>query len=414
MATCALGKAEIIIGQVVHVRRVSRALLFFDMILRSDDDMSSQSNTPKRVCVMCKKGALTQHQVRECRSCVRLGDTVAVSGSYESATALDDHTAGDTMAAQGSGVFVAGVVPAVVLALPAGSHFEPIPPPSLKSTADQKDQTSITPAPNGVPEGWCKSWFYSSSCSVRDTCRFEHPAITKELKRRRQQAILDKRAKRRRVAVGHSVEQSGGAADVDSRTHEERFEVAPKRLRATVFAGWLIKSFGLDDLRAGHVLDVAGGRGGLSFELHCVHGVPTVLLEPRPFKLTKAQRRVLKSQGNPALPQQVQARMCAEDLDEIEGAWSIVRKCKIVAAMHPDQATEPAVDYAIQNQLPFAVVPCCVCWRDAPERLSADGSPVTSYDDFLDYLQNKRVPTGTIHREQLGFVGRNTVLYWKP
>lgn len=54
-------------------------------------------------------------------------------------------------------------------------------------------------------------------------------------------------------------------------------------------------------LRAG-VLDIAGGRGELSFELQHVHQVKVTLVEPRawaPWKLSKRQRGLLKASGVP-------------------------------------------------------------------------------------------------------------------
>jgi hypothetical protein len=54
--------------------------------------------------------------------------------------------------------------------------------------------------------------------------------------------------------------------------------------------------------------------------------------------------------------------------------------------MHPDQATEPIVDAAIELGKPFAVVPCCVFPELFPERRTKDGDSVRTYVQFLDYL----------------------------
>lgn len=78
--------------------------------------------------------------------------------------------------------------------------------------------------------------------------------------------------------------------------------------------------------------------------------------------------------------------------------------------MHPDQATEPIVDFALQQCIPFAVVPCCVYPAEFPKR-KLDGQPVMSYDDFLAYLELK---DPRIRRQTLDFEGRNIVLYWDP
>jgi hypothetical protein len=41
-------------------------------------------------------------------------------------------------------------------------------------------------------------------------------------------------------------------------------------------------------------------------------------------------------------------------------ALACLRGAGLVVGFHPDSATEPAVDLALELQVPFAVVPCCV------------------------------------------------------
>eukprot|EP00658_Telonema_sp_P-2_P039889 TRINITY_DN28502_c0_g1_i1.p2 TRINITY_DN28502_c0_g1~~TRINITY_DN28502_c0_g1_i1.p2 ORF type:complete len:251 (+),score=61.58 TRINITY_DN28502_c0_g1_i1:53-805(+) len=60
--------------------------------------------------------------------------------------------------------------------------------------------------------------------------------------------------------------------------------------------------------------------------------------------------------------------------------------CSCVAGMHPDQAAEPIVDWALGTGKPFAVVPCCVYSKEFPHRRLADGREVKSYNDLIDYL----------------------------
>jgi hypothetical protein len=46
------------------------------------------------------------------------------------------------------------------------------------------------------------------------------------------------------------------------------------------------------------------------------------------------------------------------------------------------------VDGALRHRRPFAVVPCCVFAKLFPERrMPRTGLSVSSYADFLDYLQ---------------------------
>lgn len=72
-----------------------------------------------------------------------------------------------------------------------------------------------------------------------------------------------------------------------------------KSARCAEFATWLVKTFGKDILSSGTgVIDVAGGRGELSFELAVKHDVPTTLLDPRhPGKLSKAQRKLIEERA---------------------------------------------------------------------------------------------------------------------
>ena len=107
-------------------------------------------------------------------------------------------------------------------------------------------------------------------------------------------------------------------------------------------------------------------------------------------------------------PQQPTTTTPNHEIVEDEEIGSIVARCSVVAALHPDGATEPAVDWAIAAKKPFAVVPCCVFWKFS-EELQRRG--VRSYPDFLDYLSEK-LPEGQIRRDTLPFDGRNTVLWW--
>ena len=80
-----------------------------------------------------------------------------------------------------------------------------------------------------------------------------------------------------------------GNGDGNEDAHGDR---SGKSARCAVFATWLLDTFGAATLAAGTgVIDVAGGRGELSFELAVKRAVPTTLLDPRhPGKLSKAQR----------------------------------------------------------------------------------------------------------------------------
>ena len=62
---------------------------------------------------------------------------------------------------------------------------------------------------------------------------------------------------------------------------------------------WLLDKFGRARLCDGSgVLDVAGGAGGVAFELSFRHGVPCTVVDPRQMKLNSKQRRALKNRAN--------------------------------------------------------------------------------------------------------------------
>jgi hypothetical protein len=65
------------------------------------------------------------------------------------------------------------------------------------------------------------------------------------------------------------------------------------------FVSWLVDTYGDELLRSGGgVLDVAGGAGGVAFELAFRRGIPCVVVDPRPMKLSSKQRRALKNRVN--------------------------------------------------------------------------------------------------------------------
>ena len=57
-------------------------------------------------------------------------------------------------------------------------------------------------------------------------------------------------------------------------------------------ANWVARTFRKDDLDKG-ILDVAGGRGDLSFELSMSHSLACTVVDPRPVRLNKCQHRRL-------------------------------------------------------------------------------------------------------------------------
>lgn len=494
-------------GQVCHMRKLSKRLLFVD--LRQLGSVAAVYTGQPKLEVMLKEAQVGAEEMVELRRAVKLGDEVQVTGRVERCTR------------QGDLVLLATAVRFVCKWAKAnpGCSFTPDPIGSRggKPTKRQRVDSDATdgeqesaPAflanqasPNvevGVAAGLCKFFINQGICK-RDNCPYRHVAADC-LAVTRSAWVADRKASRL------------DAARLEGDPHENETK-KDKAARASQFAEFLLAEYGEATLKSGSgVVDVAGGRGDLSFELHCRRGIRTTLIEPRPQKLTKAQRKHFKAQrrkqeaqgqggnhaglgvnadaaavgralaqadaaqmprqfrcffgphlltdGNPtstsdragasdsnAAPlrtmQDSTAVVTAADLpalspEEKVELRTLLSDCSVVVGMHPDEATEPLVDFAIQLKKPWAVVPCCVFAHRFPGRTlmpesvstqssqdsetTCDGSgrqqsgkspgqggagkPVQSYEDFVRYLQQKSPNTRTIF---LPFHGKNQVVY---
>ena len=99
-------------------------------------------------------------------------------------------------------------------------------------------------------------------------------------------------------------------------------------------------------------------------------------------------------------------------------AWSILNNVSLVVGFHSDQATDACLDFALQRRLPFCIVPCCVFTATFPHRKTIHNKPVSTYQDYVQYLRRKhgkmRVATLPFHSAAKGNgagLARNTVLY---
>ena len=256
----------------------------------------------------------------------------------------------------------------------------------------------------GWASGVCKQWINTGRCGMASCHRSHILPQGWTLGRARQEWIrlrLEKRS------------NGGGKAE-------------PKCQRASVFCSWLEATFGKETLSRG-ILDVAGGKGDVSFELSVKNGYRSIVVDPRPVKLSKPQfkhfkreakrrRKAAVLKGLPPPPKEevrgVEQLQCLFDEPFLERHGPLIEELGLVVGMHPDEATEPLVDHALLAGEPFAVVPCCVFAAQNPQRRLQDGSPVHSYEQFVAYLKEKA--PGRILSETLPFAGRNLVLYTPP
>ena len=226
--------------------------------------------------------------------------------------------------------------------------------------------------------------------------------------------------------------------------------------RSRIFSDWLERTFGSASLRGDDalVLDVAGGKGELAMELG-FRGMPHIVIDPRPLGVDKMVKKLTlgwikrhlcsctdfdandvctklwKGKEIPQAARDLMSRTkhivhvplpeahlreyfwypespvkdCPPDTEALKEA---MERTTVIVGMHADQATESIIDFGLERNVPFAVVPCCVFPRLFPKRTTPSGKPVRSYEDFISYLASK---SDRVHVEKLDMVGRNTVIY---
>lgn len=277
----------------------------------------------------------------------------------------------------------------------------------------------------------CPGFVNMGRCSRRG-CKLRHHS--ENLKEERRAWVEARLMNRKQLA-----RESGDPID----PHDK----ASNAQRAAVFADWLVQRFGKEKLSMGSgVLDVAGGRGALSWELS-FKGVPCTLIdERRAPALDRRQRKQLKEVGTgrcaPVMSPEASGRRGVQMADSPDAGHSnasaassseqlplpfahlqqrfdpdfelehgeLLDGVSMIVGMHPDEATEVIIDTALRLRKPFAVVPCCVFARAIPKFLP-QRRQVTTYEQLLDYLELKH---SLIQRTHLPFFGRNAVLFWAP
>ena len=239
----------------------------------------------------------------------------------------------------------------------------------------------------------CKMWARGETCRHR-RCPFRHHTSSA--------------AEDRRVAKATAQRQTDVSANVHPDDPHSISEISTHGGRFIEFARWLLATFGATALRArAGVVDVAGGRGGLSFELHCRLGIPCTLLEPRSVGLKSNQLRHLRKHPERGCYRHFRARLDASFEETSEGR-ALLRDCSMLVGLHSDEATEALVAAAGRFGKPFAVVPCCVFPTVFSTRRRACGKLVRTYDDFCAWLSEQAEGSQIAF---LPFAGRNRVVF---
>ena len=155
-------------------------------------------------------------------------------------------------------------------------------------------------------------------------------------------------------------------------------------------------------------------------------GIRAVVVDPRdtagvlPRRDRKAMKRALRA-SSCAVSFTIDRSFFGGKIEGADTAFSggsdsipstsleLIKGCSAICALHPDEATEAAVDLAIRYRKPWAVVPCCIFARLFPNRRLKSGAQVSSHNDFLQYLQEKQKGAKV---KKLDFVGKNDCVYF--
>jgi len=316
-----------------------------------------------------------EEDVMVARSDLRPGDTVTIHGEHEQVTEgqIPSITCHLIIVTQRHSVEYAAVWDAQV---------------QEKSQAQKKVER-----PNTIDEP-CLFWLNNRRCH-KQFCARRHDPIDSA-------AFIEARASLHAQKKREQQEREAGEAAHGKEPHSQR---------ANVFAEWLLSQFNSDCFT--HVLDVAGGRGDtlLALRRKGVSGKLS-LVDPRQRPVSKGQRKEMKAcqVEEPYFTYYEHLfndEFLAGHLDQLEDV-------SLIVGMHPDQATEPIVDFALSMNIPFAVVPCCVYSREFPHRRRADGARVTTYDDLIEYLHLKAQThpgyEGDVSHDTVGVSGANSVV----
>lgn len=347
-------------GQILHMRKVSKKLMFIDIqVAGKTDEQSRQS-------LIFKFWEVPElyDQINRGSAKLHVGDIVAFAGDWDdSAFSVSQYT----LEVPWSSVC-------------GGAAFTPVPPAASSVAVSNSKQSSA--------ETLCKFFVNTGRCDVVN-CAYKH-TDSSDLKRARAEFVRER--KDRRLLV-----------------HEENFDapVESGSKRAEVLADWIVETYGAEHLAGGLVLDVAGGRGDLAFELTVKKGISCVVVDPRPAKLKRWQAKLVKKK-EVKLPEHYQLYF-----DDQFFATSKLDPAtiKLVVGLHPDEATESIMDLSLVAGLACCLVPCCVFSALSPHRRLKNGCAPVNYEDFCRFLCEK---SDTILTSHLPFAGKNKVLYTRP
>jgi len=212
-------------------------------------------------------------------------------------------------------------------------------------------------------------------------------------------------ASTRKSTPARSLSNMQGVTDTADDGHGDK---QAKSMRSKVFAQWIVEQMGIERLRGGSVIDVAGGRGQASIELSIQSQASCTVIDPMQRKrlVSKRDLKRLKKIDGPVPT--FRSEWFSKDSALTD---PLIQDATLVIGLHPDQCTEDILDVALALNKPVAIVPCCVYASFFPMRtVGKTGAPVNSYGEFCEYLLEK--DPARLRMKELPFEGKNRVIYW--
>jgi hypothetical protein len=224
-------------------------------------------------------------------------------------------------------------------------------------------------------------------CPNKEKCNFRHFFNNKE-----EEDYINNNKEKQKIA--YNKVHIGDIFEGGEKNHKTK--------RNSEFADFIIEKFGLDNLKKGIILDIAGGKGITSFYLTYKYKLNCLIIDPRGCELPKRYKKMLKKENLNLNEKRIFFNM--NNCDDL------INNCSLIIGMHPDEVTCDIVDIGLNKKINFAVVPCCVFNIKFPDRKLKNGKSVVEYNDLIDFILEK---DSQIQIGYLNIEGRNRVLYKK-
>lgn len=368
-----MSEMEILSGQIVHIRKLSKKMMFVDIFVINNNEVTVDKQRKKMVFKFWDLPSTMWDRTNRGKDKLHVGDTASFHGGWQ-----------DDLFSVSSYDFITKWNEVNT----TGKAFTPIPPPSNINARESLPKKLKLTKNNNL----CKYFVNTGKCETLN-CPYLHDTNSEALKNNRESFVKERIQNR---ILEHETNFAGEG------------ELTPASKRCEEFAKWIVTQYGEEYLRSGIILDVAGGRGDLAFELAVKLGFDCQIVDPRPQKLKRWQVKYLKKNVNVSPPVH-HTKMFEPTFFQQENIDP--KTVRLVVGMHPDEATECILDVGLLHNLPVSFVPCCVFSSQFPDRRLKSGEKPTSLPEFIQYLREK---SSKIQVESLPFVGRNLVLFTMP